>query len=168
MNKTTQNLMIIAFLLAGSIVACQNTENDNDGVVVDPLVGCMVIEKPQEVILGKWNKIADATYVNQIHERTDGIYWEFFPDGTVHFCIPHSGPNDPNTIVNTATYTIDGDILVCKFEWGTEDHYRYGFFEKGEKLKLVRADWTPFFSPPEGVLITTVYIPNIIIFNQKK
>ncbi|MCL1974024.1 MAG: hypothetical protein FWG54_04310, partial [Bacteroidetes bacterium] len=110
-------------------------------------------------------RIADAMYVNKINERADGIYWEFFSDGLIHYYIPQTGPNDQNGFINTDTYIIDADSLVCN---GIS--YRYGFYENVEKLKLVRAGWVPSTFPPkvpEGEYINLLYITNIIILQRR-
>ena len=80
MIKKTLNLMIISFFLVGSFAACSKKVcsddeiiinddevviDDEDEIFIDPLEGRNVVTTPQEVILGKWDRIADAMYVNK-------------------------------------------------------------------------------------------------------
>jgi len=181
MIKNTLKLMFVFFFLAGSFTGCMKkvtnddevvldevkVANDNKAVIDPSLSDRMVVTNPQEVILGKWDRIADAMYVDRISERADGIYWEFIHNGTIHYNIPRSGPNDSNVIVNTATFTVDEDLLVCRSDWSGEERYKYGFYENGKKLILVRADWIPSSSPPDGVVTTDIYLANIFIYQRK-
>ena len=87
----------------------------------------------------------------------------------MHSYIPRAAPNDANVIINIATYTIDADSLIFKNERGYESCYRYGFYEGGKMLKLVKAGWIPSYFPPKsdnGEILLT-YETNITILQQK-
>ena len=143
------------------------TKNTDDESITDPLSGSIIMANPQEAIHGIWYRIADAMYVNHISERSDGIYWEFFSNGTVQYCIPSSSQKESEIFINKGTYSIDVNFVVIKPEFGFEEKCRYGFYDNGKNLKLVRADWIPSSGPPKGVNIETVYVTNIIIFQKR-
>jgi len=102
-------------------------------------------------------------------ERTDGIYWEFFSDGTVRTYVPGYFPAEDTygLFVGIGTYTIDADFLIRKYYdpdngicYG-EERYRYEFNK--DQLKLVK---DPMYIPDDNENMIEIYIVNIIIFKQ--
>jgi hypothetical protein len=161
-------LMALAVATAGCGNAVVNSveedlqkEEDTQKLVSE---GDEEVAEPETAILGKWERIADGLTEDRLNERTDGMYWEFFPDGTVRTYAPGYFPaeNSYGLFVGIGTYTIDADFLVRKFytDDGTcyrEDRYKYEFNKK--QLKLTK---DPMVFPG----MSEIYIVNVAVFKQ--
>ena len=118
-----------------------------------------------ELILGKWELIADGLSDDVMHEHDDGTYWEYFPDGTVRAFMYSNSMKTDGFFSGIGTYTIDANFLIRKSydpDNGTctgEQRYEYEF--KENQLKLTR-------NPLVIHEMSEIYIANIFIFKQIK
>ena len=143
----------IALILAGWFSSCtERSENDIN-----------------KLILGKWERIADGMYENHMNERKDGIYWEFFSDGTARCYMPgpivSEGIVHDGLFIGIGTYEIDSDFLLRKY-YSDDDgscyrEERYRFKLSKNQLQLIRE---PIYQPE----FELIYIANFYLFNRIK
>ena len=123
-----------------------------------------------EAILGKWEIIAYGMTDEQMRGRDWGVYWEFFPDGSVRTFMPGYFPAEDSDglFIGIGTYTIDKDFLVRKYYdedgncWA-EERFRYEFKENQLKLTRDPMDIPNWF---EGENVPYILITNIHIFKK--
>lgn len=141
-------ITVIMLMLAGNISSCSEKSNNE----IDP----------KEAILGKWELIADGSTENDMNKRTDGTHWEFLADGTAQTYLSGYFPAEGVTgkYIGIGSYSIDSDLLIRRYDSGTEDHYRYIFYK--DKLKLLRANNVRY---PENLMY---YWPNVFIYQRIK
>ena len=122
------SMIALCFALAVFSFSCLKSEND-----------------PSKLIIGKWERIADASNESFIHNRTDGLYWEFFSDGTAQYFLPGATMSDgiwhfDGIFKPIGPYEIDKDFLITKTYYDnggySESRYKYKF--SGDQLKLTR------------------------------
>jgi hypothetical protein len=125
----------------------------------------MTEEDAREAIIGTWEKIAQGMYIDHVTDFRQGEYIiEYLPNGIGNLYIEGVNMSEPTWnekaskngypgyYLNQMTYTIKGDILIEKnVDWGYENRYKYRFFENGEKLELIDADWTPRSRPNDNL-----------------
>ena len=108
-------------------------------------------EEAQKAIIGTWELTSYAMYLDE--QLQSGIYYicEFLPDGLFNY---YSRTFENSTAIEngyqgytlwfTGTYTIEKDILVKKYALSeSEGRFKYRFFENGDNLELINADWKP-------------------------
>jgi len=132
------------------------------------LSGCSKSNSPQKVILGEWELIADGPNEDDMHQRTGGSIYKFFPDGTlIVYLETHSEIHGDNS--RKFTYTIDSNLLARRYYYDdgsySEECYRYHLFKN--QLRLIREPMYPVNQDGNSMHLE-IYITNIIIFQRIK
>jgi len=130
-DATIKKLVIILISLCLFCMSCQKDKEE---------------EYARKAILGTWEVIAHGIYIDTLSERTDGLLIEFLPDGSHNLYSPtYSSPEGHGGYLLRVQgrYAIKNDIFIEKYDSGFEERWKYRFFEDGEKLELINADWPP-------------------------
>lgn len=138
-------------------------------------------KEARKAIIGTWERIAWGMYLDDIREVGPGeSYVQYFTNGKSEFYFPkgYGGQEFPDatlrglpgyTIQLQYHYSIIEDILIEKrvdVPNSKEECYKYRFFENGNKLELIDADWTPIADPKYDI-VQGILLIRIQIFKKK-
>lgn len=115
-------------------------------------------------ILGTWEGIAHGMYSDAVTGWNGSPIIEYLPNGKGNCYLPGiiydsngqlAKEYNGYSFLGQFTYTIKNDILIQKYiDTGSKRRYRYRFFDNGEKLELIDADWTPIEQPTDDGPVT--------------
>ena len=123
-------------------------------------------EFAHKAIIGTWRRTGFGTYLDVINEYPDGDSWlmELLPDG-IYNSYYRSTENNGYYLYETNTFAISKDIITINTDVHPISRFTYKFFDNGEKLELVNADWTPINHTEDPIKIHYYY--NIFYYQKK-
>ena len=159
MNTKTVKSVIFPICLMLLCISC-NMMNSDDNVSG---------KESKKAIIGKWKLVEEGMYTDRITEYSSEFLMEYLPDGILNCYIKDKNDESYSDYIKIQElYSIYYDVLIEKSIsiTGLEKRWKYRFFENGEKLELIDADWIPQTCPPENVIQTLMYVSYIKIFKK--
>jgi hypothetical protein len=162
--KLMKKIEIILALFILGLVSCQMDSGLSN-------------EEAQKAILGKWELVSYGEKENDMTmaENVTGNYREFLPDGTWRdflkgYVMRPDGMSGPEgDFGHTHYYTIDANYLKFMTSKGGidgyTDCYKYTFYDKNRKLRLIKHPLQQRDTSGEGV--SYIFITNILNFEKK-
>ena len=131
-------------------------------------------EEAQKAIVGTWERIAWGMYIDDVSDDDGSVHEEYLANGIYNGYMAQSfsaekGYTEYQFSPPSYIYRIENDILILKSsicDECSDVRYKYRFFENGEKLELIDADWKPCTEPGEDEIVSLILLARIKIYKK--